>query len=340
VRHVRMLGLCLVALFAMGAVAAGPALAKKAHQPGTLEGEWKVYKGCPINNPEFVNASEEFHGTKRDGESPYCFVGKTSGGKEGGNFTVGGVVTPLSKPVTLQGGVVFYEGPAGLEGRIFPAEGTETLQSPELNVPKGINLITSAIQAEANWPRSLEENFDYAKVHHETKLDAKIVVAGGNLLYEEQDGLSTEHLLTQEGSAFTLPLRVILSGPWLDSLGGGQCTIGTEEHPVFQHLTSGESIAPPPYEANTQHGEVGELSFNESFSNITIKNSKLVDSTWPVEVEAQGCGGAYESYVDAAVSKVLGLPAPVGASTTVLKGTLGTGNANVVKSESETGTEG
>ena len=71
------------------------------------------------------------------------------------------------------------------------------------------------------------------------------MVAGGNLLYEEQDGLSTEHLLLEEGAAFTLPLRVILSGPWLDSLGGGQCTIGTEEHPVIQHLTSVSRSAVP-----------------------------------------------------------------------------------------------
>jgi len=340
VRHLRMLGLCLVALFAMGAIAAGPALAKKAHTPGTLEGEWKPYRYCPLDNSEFINKEVgEFHGTNPDGETPYCFYGATSGGKEGGSFTVGGVTVALSKPVSIQGGVIFYEGPAGTEGRVFPAEGTETLQSPELKVPKGINEITPAIQAEANWPRRLVENFDYAKVHKETKMFAKIVVAGGNLLYETQDALSTEHLIEGEGAAFTLPLRVILSGPWLESLGGGQCTIGTEEHPVYQHLTSGISEAPAPYEANTQQGEVGELGFNESFTNITVKNSKLVDSTWPVEVEAQGCGGEYESYVDDAISKVLHLPAPAGASVTVLKGTLGTGNAEVVKSERETGTE-
>ena len=338
-RRVRMLGLCLVALFAMGALAAGPALAKKAHIPGTLEGEWAQYKYCPVDNPEFMNPPETFDG----GIEPevWCFVGSTSGGKEGGSFTVGGVKTPLNKPVTLQGGVVFYYNELTEigEGHVFPAEGAETLSSPELTVPKGINLITPAIQEAADWPRSLVESFDYAKLHHEKKLFAKIVVAGGNTLYEEKDALSTENLLGRDGPAFTLPLRVILTGPWLSSLGGGECTIGTEEHPVIQHLTSGVSAAPPPFEANTQEGEVGELSFNKAFSNITIKNSKLVDSTWPVEVEAQGCGGEYESYVDAAMSKVLDLPAPAGSSVTVLKGTLGTGNANVVKHEAEFGTE-
>ena len=52
-------------------------------------------------------------------------------------------------------------------------------------------MITPAIQAEANWPRRLVESFDYAKLHHETKLFAQIVLAGGNQLYEEQNALNT-----------------------------------------------------------------------------------------------------------------------------------------------------
>ena len=334
-RHVRMLGLCLVATFAMTAVAAVPAL---AHVPGTLTGEWKVYKDCPINNPEFTNPAPEFDG----GTQPeaYCFVGKTSGGKEGGQFTVGAVTTPLSKPVTLQGGVVFYyhnTGNGNGLGHVLPAEGGETLSSPALPIPKGINLITRALQEETHWPRRLTETFDYAKLHKETKMTAKISVAGGNLLYEEEDALSTGNLLEQNGPAFTLPLKVTINGPWLESLGG-TCLVGNEAHPVIQHLTSGKSEAPSPFEANTQEGAVGELHFNSSFTNITIDNSKLVDSTWPVEAQAE-CSGEYASYVDAAMNKLLELPAPAGKSTTTLKGTLGTGNGAVVKSESETGEE-
>lgn len=338
VRHARILGLCLVAAFAMSAVAAVPALAKKAHVPGTLEGEWAVYKDCPLNNPEFTNPATEFDGKTLFEPTGFCIQAHTAGGKEGGHFTVGAVTVPLSKPVTLQGGVIFYNGPESAEGHFFAAEGGETLASPELTVPKGINLITPAIQAAAGWPRALEESFDYAKLHKETALKAKISVAGGNLLYEETDALSTQNLIEERGSAFTLPLKVTLSGPWLQTLGGGPCTVGSETHPVVQHLTSGTSEAPFPFEGNTAKGEVTGLTANPAFSNITL-HSKLVDSTWPVETEAEGCGGAFESYVDVALNKVLEIPAPAGKSTTVLTGTLHSGNGGVVKSESETGEE-
>jgi hypothetical protein len=330
----------LIAVFALGAVVAGPALAKKAHVPGTLEGEWKPYAHCPIDNSELINPPAEFDGRVYSGNQNWCYYGYTAGGKEGGSFTVGGVTVPLNKKIKIQGGVDYYEGPEGESyGHVIPAEGAETLEAPLLTVPKGINLITPAIQAEANWPRSLEESFDYAKVHHETKLSAHIVVAGGNLLYEEEDALNTTALLERKGPTFTLPLRVVLNGPWLESLGGGQCTIGTEEHPIYQHLTSGVSEAPAPYEANTQEGFAGHLHFNPEFTNLVFKESTLVDSTWPVEVPAEGCGGTYESYVDAAISKVLDLPAPAGSSVTVLKGTLGTGEAATVLHEREFGTE-
>jgi hypothetical protein len=340
VRHVRILVLCLMSVFAVSAIVAGPALAKKAkeHVPGTLEGEWKPYIHCPVNNPEFINPPER--PGKELSESPWCFVGKTSGGKEGGSFTVGGVTVPLKKSITLQGAANYYAGEGETPGgHILPAEGAETLEAPELAVPKGIKLLTPAIQAEANWPRRLIESYDYAKAHKETGLFAKIVVAGGNLLYEEEDALNTTNLLFEEGPAFTLPLRVILSGPWLESLGGGQCTIGTEEHPVIQHLTTGLSEAPAPFEANTQVGEAGTLSHNSEFSNLVFTNSKLVDSTWPVEVPAEGCGGEFESYVDDAITNLLNLPAPAGASVTVLKGTLETAYGPTVVDELEKGTE-
>ena len=65
VRHVRMLGLCLVAVFALSAIAAGPTLAAKAP-----EVPWAFYEDCPYENPEV----EE------------CFAGITNGGAKGGFF--------------------------------------------------------------------------------------------------------------------------------------------------------------------------------------------------------------------------------------------------------------
>ena len=49
VRHVRILGLCLVAVFAMSAMTAGSALAKKPPKPGSNNPkEWKKFENCPL----------------------------------------------------------------------------------------------------------------------------------------------------------------------------------------------------------------------------------------------------------------------------------------------------
>ena len=121
----------LIAVFALGAVVAGPALAKKAHVPGTLEGEWKPYSHCPIYNPEFLNPPAEFGGLKHaGGEQIYCLFGQTAGGKEGGSFTVGGVSVPLNKKITIQGGLVGYETSEGrIDGHLVAPEGSELLEA-------------------------------------------------------------------------------------------------------------------------------------------------------------------------------------------------------------------
>jgi hypothetical protein len=206
-----------------------------------------------------------------------------------------------------------------------------------LAVTKGIKLLTPQIQEEAGWPEALKTIYKEKVEKRETQLSATIELAGGNLIYENRDGLNTQSLIAEEGAAFTLPLKVKLSGPLLYRLqkGADTCSIGSDEHPVVQHLTSGESKAPFPYEANTSHGTVGELHFFAGFTVIEISGSTLVDSTWPVVTEAEGCGGAYESYVNKAMSLVLHLPAPAGANSTVLKGTLYAGNFLTVSQSQE-----
>ena len=309
-RHVRMLGLCLVAAFALSAVAAVPALAKKAkHSVHT----WTQYQYCPYENPEAV----------------YCFYGETSGGKNGGFFRIGNIKVPLSKPVKVQGG--FYESgvtePDGQPGlKIVPAtNGGETLESPELKVEKGLNLITKQIQKEAGWPQALIESFNEAKANKEAGLNVKIEVAGGNLIYEQENGLSTGNLIEQNGPAFRLPLKTKLISSWLEKLGGGPCTVGNEEHPIWQYLTD---EAP---------GSLSNLQFNEEFNNISLE-STLVALNWPVPEGggATGCGGEYESYVDAAINDTLGLKYHQ-LGTTALTGTLFTGASYAVKREAEAG---
>ena len=316
-RHVRILGLCLVAAFAVSAVAATTALAKKS---GYSVHTWTQYQYCPY---------EEVLTLVPESSDAICFYGQTSGGKNGGFFKIGNVKVPLSKPVKIQGGA-YIDGEVAEIGqpatKIVPAtHGGETLESPELKVENGLNLITKQVQKEAGWPQALVESFNEAKANKETKLYVKIEVAGGNRLYEEEDGLSTGALIEQKTPAFTLPLKTRLINLWLAKLGGGPCTVGNDEHPIMQYLTS---EAP---------GSVSNLKFNEEFNNISLE-STLVALNWPVEEGggATGCGGEYESYVDTAIDDTLGLKYHE-YGTTVLTGTLYAADPGAVKREAEAG---
>jgi hypothetical protein len=321
VRHVRMLGLLLAAALIVSAAAAVPTMAAK--DPFNTK-TWEQYKFCPYNiNPGLED----------------CFVGRTAGGKEGGFFELGNAKVPLSKPITLQGGfcirgLEFHGVPCeealGAEPgalKVFPAaNGGETLESPELKVERGLSLITTEIQAKAEWPQALKESFKQAKANKETALVAKVELAGGNLLYEEPNALSTEHLLFEQGNAFELPLKVKMTNSWLAKLGGGPCTVGNETHPIMQDLTT-----EPPGRAT----EPGGFTSNEEFTNIELKGGRLIDLNWPVEegADASGCGGEFEPFVDKAINLVLELPHQHGI--TILQGDLFTGQVTAVKEHLE-----
>jgi len=297
-----MLGLCLIAMFAMSAVAAVPALAKK-YTVKTFE----QYKGCPLTNTEIE----------------YCYAGVTSGGSGGGFFQLGGVTVKLSKPIILQGG---FNG-NGEEVKIFPAaNGYQTLESPELAVEKGLGVITPQIQNEEGWPEALKKSFNEARKNKENKLDVKIEVAGGNLIYERLGTLSTQNLIEESGPAFTLPLKVRMINPWLARLGGGPCEIGSETSPVWQYLTS------------ESPGRAGKFEEAFGFETIELKESRLVDVGWSVEeaAEANGCGSGEDgAFVDAAINRVLEVPRRHGI--TVLQGNLYTGNVTAVREAAERG---
>jgi hypothetical protein len=148
----------------------------------------------------------------------------------------------------------------------------------------------------------------------------------GDSLFENPNGLNTGHIIEEHGAAFELPLKTRLISPWLEKLGGGPCTVGNNEHPIMQYLTA---EAP---------GSAGKFSANETFENIELKGNSLVALNWPVEAAsgATGCGGAYESYVDAAINDTLGLRYHQ-LGTTVLTGNVFSGFRDAVQREAEAG---
>jgi hypothetical protein len=298
-----MVGACLIAVFAVFAVAAGSASAKDPYTVDT----WGQYKNCPLEAPGITD----------------CFAGITAGGSKGGSFQFGKITVKLNKPIVLQGG--FKGGGSEIEV-IAPTNGAETLEAPELKVAGGLSVISKLNQEEAEWPQALKDSYKEAKKNKEAGVNVKIEVAG-NELYEVPGGLDTENLLLEEGAAFRLPLKVKVTSPWLEKLGGGPCYIGSDAHPIMQHLTSGDA------------GRAGSLGFNDAGTNIEISDSKLVDVGWHIEEAsgASGCGGSeYETFVDNALDKALEIH-PWKTGITVLQGNLHDGASSAVRQIAEKG---
>jgi hypothetical protein len=295
-----MLGLSLVAVFAMSAIAAVPALAKDPYTATTMG----QYKGCPYTNPEAED----------------CYVGRTAGGTNGGFFRLGTVTVALNKPILLQG--AFKPGTGDLS--LLPAaNGFKTLEAPELKVQGGMGLITHKIQEEVGWPASLQKSFKEAQKNKENKLNVQLELAGGNLIYETPGALNTENLVSGQGVAFKLPMKVRMINSWLASLAG-TCQIGSDTNPVWQYLTS------------EVPGRIGTFSEGFEFGVVELAGSRLIDFSWPVTEGANGCGsGEDEALVDAALNKVLELPEQHGI--TILQGDLFVARASLVKEKYEKG---
>ncbi len=332
-RHVRILGLCLVAAFAMSAIAAVPAMASESetgcngHPQCNVKQLDKLYSHfsqCPAENPKI--------GT--------CVFAETAGGKKGGEYTVGSITIPLNKKIILQGGErevakiperekeaeEDYPGEStggfsslgerfskeGVGIWFGPTNGSETLVAPPLKVPGGF---AKRIAPQPYWPQALTEKFEAAKKTHELTATETVELAG-------RPWISRANLLREEKTAYHLPMKVTVNSPFLTSLGGGICHVGSNEHPIIVELTSGTSTGPYPYEYNTSHGAAPAFFLKDNDNYVTIPNSTLVDNTFAVTTGAEGCGGEYESYVDRAISTAAGVPSPAGANSVILTGIL------------------
>lgn len=299
-----MLGLCLMALLAMSVLggAASSAQAKKAKCEGYTRECYPIEREEGKKEEEKGKFSAHTINQYKDcpAEAEWCFWGRTFPGKAGGFFLLGKVKVKLTKPITLQGGFRESEESINPENeqyyiKLLPLEnGAETLESPVEPVEGGVGLIAAEAK---KWPQALRESYKEAKENHETALGVKIEVAGGNSLFENPYAISTEAVLTQVGTVLDLPLKVRLINPWLERLDGGKpCTVGNEEYPITQLLTSG------------QEGSAGLLQPGLGFSNLVFSGARLVNTGWPLPLgaEPKGCGGEYESEIDQAIESTLG----------------------------------
>lgn len=282
----------LVALFAtLAALAlAPPALA------GTPTGEFANFGDCPLSNPS-VNL---------------CVFAQTTSGE----VKIGSTAVPITKTITLQGGIIFLEEPIS-ETFVGAADGNTLSKTPE-TVPGGLLKIV----APESFPELLRNAFNEFINKGITGVTATTELVGNV-------GINRAALFTGEGTALRLPVRVRLENPFL----GEKCFVGSATNPVVLNLTTGTTNPPPP---NTPiKGNPGEFSFNSNFTLITVKKNSLVDNSFSAPA-AQGCGsqilfGLFTGIIDSAVDSSLGLPSAAGHNTAILNGQLENATTEAVK---------
>jgi hypothetical protein len=281
-------GVAVLAPLAM----ASPAMAE--HHP---KGNYAPFKYCPLSNKL----------------TELCTVANTNAGE----FTVGTKTVPITKTITLQGGL--HENATTGELEFIAAEGAETLSKTEETVPGGL----LGIKAPTWWPLVLQELFNeyvinkgFTGVTEITEL-AKPASA---------IKLNTTNLIFEEGVALQLPVKVKLNNVFL----GGECYVGSSSHPIVLNLTTGTTS--PPLPNKPIKGSAGSLEILEEGNLVRLTGGALVDNSFADEEGANGCGGIFFSWaVDPLVNEILGTPSKAGHNTAILKGNLEEAVAAAVK---------
>lgn len=290
---VRGLAAVLAAISAMLAVLvlAAPALA------GKPTGEFANFGDCPLGNQE-VNQ---------------CIYSQTTSGE----VKIGSTAVPITKTITLQGGIILEVEPNFTETFVNAEDGNTLSKTPE-TVPGGILKVVAPEILPALVRNILNEIISkgLTGVNATTEQVGKIAINRINLFIGE-------------GTALTLPVRVHLENAFL----GSKCYIGSAAHPVTLNLTSGTTSPPLP---NTPiKGNPGEPHFNEAGTYVRITGSSLVDNSFAAP-GAEGCGeqillGLFTGIIDTAVDTEVGLPSTAGHNTAILDGPLENGTAEAVK---------
>ena len=258
------------------------------HHP---KGDFAPFADCPLNNP----ATE------------LCLFAQT----ESGEFIVGKKTVPISKTITLQGGL--HESSI-LE--FIGAEDGNTLSKTPQTVPGGL----LGIVAPEYLPKFLQElinefiNNGITGVTATTELAAPASSIGVNL----------NNLINGKGTALSLPVKVKLDNAFL----GSKCYVGSNSSPVVIDLTTGTTSPPEPNKPIT--GKIGTLEFKDNFELVIVRGNSLVNNSFAAP-GSEGCGGIFSFLIDPAVNAELGLPAAAGHNTAILNGTLQNAVAEAVK---------
>ncbi|HEY5815837.1 MAG TPA: hypothetical protein VIS95_05795 [Solirubrobacterales bacterium] len=279
----------VAALMAMMLVPASPALGA-SHNP---TGEYAQFKECPLSKPTVL----------------LCVYSESNGGF----FQIGKKNTPLKNPVILQGGLEINEKG---ESVFVGAENGDTLSKTPQPVPGGL----LGIEAPGWWPKFLRDLFNETINNGFTGVTATVELAGPASSVK----INTTNLLSETGTALSLPVKIKLSNPFL----GSNCYIGSDSKPVVIDFTSGTTSPPPPNKPIK--GSAGTVEFNEAQTIITLSGGSLVNNSFAAP-GASGCGGFFSFLIDPFVNSIVGLPSPAGTNSAVLSGKIQNAVAEAVK---------
>lgn len=285
-----LFGLAPLMAMAMFALAPSTALAEEHHPTG----KFAPFADCPLSNPA-VEA---------------CVVAVSKSGE----FVVGKKTTPITKPITLQGG--FFVNPTTGEQTFVGAENGETLSK----TPEYVNGGLFGVEAPASWPAEAKEKFTKMVNEGLTGVTETTELAAPASAIK----LDSANLLFETGVALRLPVKVKLGNVLL----GSSCYLGSESSPIVLNLTTGTTSPPEPNKPIK--GSKGELFIEEDETLIRLVGGSLVDNSFAAP-EATGCGGSFSNYVDPLVDSILGVPATAGHNTTILTGNLEQGYAPAVR---------
>ncbi len=294
IRRLKTLRACGAALGLFAVAALATAGTASAH-----EGEFAKFNYCPSTNAEVTK----------------CINSLTEGGK----VVLGKKTVPIVNPVTLQGGFGKQNPETGMSA-FFGATNGVTLSKAAQPVPGGLAGLVNCkelptllgIRAACelvfeNGLTGVNSTLELAKPASAIRIDEPAIVS-------------------QEGVALELPVRVHLENPFL----GSECYVGSSSSPLLWKLTTGATSPPPPNVSIS--GASGEVEFLEEGRIAKVKDSKLVDNAWSAP-KATGCGGAlFEWAINPVINLSVGLESPAGKNTAILETTSYLATAKAVNS--------
>jgi hypothetical protein len=280
------------AAFAVLAVMAPAAFA------GKPTGKFAPFSDCPVTAANVVT----------------CLYSETTKGE----VKLGKTAVPIEAPkkIILQGGVA--ENPETGASSFVGAVDGNTLVKTSLPVPGGlldfvnckeISNIIERIACELVFENGV------TGVNATTELAAPA----------SSIGIHEGKLISGNGAALILPIKVKLENPFL----GSECYIGSNAEPIVLNLTTGKTKPPAGFTPIT--GSPGTFTYEDESQYAIDHGVSLVENDFAVP-GASGCGGILFSWLlDPIINAKVGIPATAGNSTAILKDPLQLASAEAVK---------